>query len=59
MPKTSLDALEFIHQYLEELSYLHPFVEGFLEIKPPPPATLWNFLESTSPNSKTIWKSKA
>jgi len=59
IPKTSLDASEFLHHYLEEFSYIHPLVEGFLEIKPPPPPALWNLPETTSPGSKTFVKSKA
>jgi len=44
MLKTSLDASEFLHQYIEEFSCLYPHVEGFLEIKPTPPPNFWTFL---------------
>jgi len=47
IPKTSLDASEFLHHYLEEFSCLHPLVQGFPDIKPPPPPTLGNFPETT------------
>jgi len=42
-PKTSLDALEFLHHYLEEFPCLHPLFEGYPKIIPPPPPTLGNF----------------
>lgn len=51
-PKTSLYASWSLHQYLEEFSYLHPHVEGFPKIKPPPPKHLGIFLRPLRPVPK-------
>jgi len=58
MPKTRLDASEFLHQYLEEFSCLQPLVKGFLEIKPHPHPTLGNFLRPPHPVPKPFVNSK-
>ena len=59
MTKKFLDGSKYLHQYLEEFSCIHPSIEGFSQIKPPPPPNLGNFPEITSPSSKIFQQSKA
>lgn len=42
--QTEIGFLYISSPYLEEFSWLHPPVEGFLEIKPSPPQPLRNYL---------------
>jgi len=46
--QTKLGCLWISSPYLEEFSYLHSPVEGFLYIKPYPPPTLGNLPDTTS-----------
>jgi len=56
--QTKLGCLIIPSTYLEEFSYPHPPIEGFSDkiISTPNPL---DFPETTSPGSKTFWKSNA